>query len=46
MSTPKVSAPEPIDRNGFLAQLLPSRGRHGFSECLSGYSLPLACLGH
>jgi hypothetical protein len=45
MSTPNISAPEPADDNGFLAQLLPNRGRARFLRVFIRIFLAVGVLG-
>jgi hypothetical protein len=45
MSTPNISAPEPTDGNGFLAQLLPNRGRARFLRAFFRIFLAVGVLG-
>jgi hypothetical protein len=45
MSTPFISAPEPADGNGFLAKLLPNRGRARFLRVFVRVFLAVGVLG-
>jgi hypothetical protein len=45
VSTPNISAPEPTDGNGFLAQLLPNRGRARFLRGFIRIFLAVGVLG-
>lgn len=45
MSTPNISAPEPTDGNGLLAQLLPNRGRARFLRAFIQIFLIVGVLG-
>ena len=45
MSMPNISAPEPTDGNGFLAQLLPNRGRARFFRGFIWIFLAVGVLG-
>ena len=45
MSTPNISAPEPADGNGFLAQLLPNRGRARFLRVFIRIFLAVGVIG-